>query len=92
MVPAALAGRTLVLLQRGAERASAPTTNAAFAHCRPPYSLRPQSGCAVRRESLSGAARRLKDGVALCAPAVTSPAGEIEDSARHFPGFLGLFA
>lgn len=30
------------------------------------------------------------DGVALCAPAVVNPAGGLEDSARHFPTFLGL--
>lgn len=34
----------------------------------------------------------MSDGIALSAPAVTSPAGLLEDSARRFPGVSRLFA
>lgn len=91
LVPAGLSGRTLVL-RNAAPKGFGANHNAAFAHCDTPYYCVLNPDVRFDANPFPALLGCLKDGVALCAPAVTSPAGEIEDSARHFPGLLGLFA
>lgn len=67
--------------------------NAAFRHCQTPFFcvLNPDVRLGENPfPQLLGCFAN--ENVALCAPAVLNPAGEREDSARHFPRPLGLMA
>lgn len=66
--------------------------NAAFALCHAPYYCVLNPDVHLGNNPFPVLLDCLGDSVALCAPLVTSPDGAIEDSARRFPSFMGLFA
>ncbi|WP_217350735.1 glycosyltransferase family 2 protein [Azonexus fungiphilus] len=66
--------------------------NAAFEHCQAPYFCVLNPDVRFDGNPFPALLNCLGGGVALCAPVVTNPAGLIEDSARQFPSFQGLFS
>lgn len=91
VLPPPLAGRTVVL-RNASPRGFAANHNAAFPHCETPYFCVLNPDVRFDDNPFPALLACLQGGVALCAPAVMSPTGEFEDSARHFPGFIDLFA
>ena len=88
-VPGSLAG--LVIVQHNAApKGFGANHNAAFAYCATPYYCVLNPDVRFDRNPFPVLLGSMRDGAALCAPAVTTSVGEIEDSARHFPSFLGL--
>lgn len=66
--------------------------NAAFQHCATPFFCVLNPDVRLQGNPFPVLLAALADDVALSAPVVVSPAGEVEDSARHFPRFRNLFA
>jgi len=91
VVPAPLAGR-IVVLRNAAPKGFAANHNAAFAHCATPFYCVLNPDVRFDGNPFPVLLDCLSERVALCAPAVLSPAAGIEDSARRFPGLLSLFA
>jgi N-acetylglucosaminyl-diphospho-decaprenol L-rhamnosyltransferase len=90
-VPASLSDRTVVL-RNAKPKGFGANHNAAFAHCETSHYCVLNPDVRFSDNPFPALLACLKDGAAMCAPAVTNPTGEIEDSARYFPGFVGLLA
>lgn len=90
-VPSALSGRTL-LLRNTAPKGFAANHNAAFSQCETPYFCVLNPDVRLEGNPFPALLGCFTEGVALCAPAIRDPAGKLEDSARRFPGFVGLSA
>lgn len=90
-VPTALEGR-IVVVHNTVPKGFGANHNAAFALCNTPYFCALNPDVRFDENPFPALLGCLSGNVVLCAPAVTNPAGEIEDSARHFPRLLGLFA
>ena len=90
-VPAGMAER-VVLLRNPAPKGFGANHNAAFRHCATPYFCVLNPDVRLQGNPFPVLLAALGDGVALSAPLVLSPAGEVEDSARHFPTVRRLFA
>ena len=89
-VPDALTGRTLVLTNPSAKGFGA-NHNAAFQGCRAPFFCVLNPDIRLIENPFPALLACLADSkVAVAAPAVLNPLGDIEDSARHFPTPIGL--
>lgn len=66
--------------------------NAAFRQCLTPYFCVLNPDIRIEENPFPDLIACMIEKVALCAPAVLSPTGVVEDSVRHFPSAIGLFA
>lgn len=92
VLPPTAAFRTLVL-RNAIPKGFASNHNAAFEYCDTPFFcvLNPDVRLSYGNP-FPILIECLRDNIALCAPAVISPSGEIEDSARLFPDIFTLVA
>ncbi|MEW5709895.1 MAG: glycosyltransferase family 2 protein [Pseudomonadota bacterium] len=89
--PEPLSGR-ITVLRNLIPKGFGANHNTAFAHCDTPYYCVLNPDIRLDGNPFPALLDCLGADVALCAPAVVSPTGEVEDSARRFPGFLNLLA
>jgi len=90
-LPPTLTERT-VILRNETPKGFGANHNAAFRHCDTPFFCVLNPDVRLQGNPFPALLVSLGGGIALCAPVVLSPCGEVEDSARYFPTFRNLFA
>lgn len=91
-VPEALKPK-VVIIKNNRPKGFAANHNAAFKHCMTPFYAIVNPDIRFKGNPVGALLRSMHDAnVALCAPAVVNPTGDLEDSARRFPTLLGIAA